>query len=149
MKHIALLLLLLLPSHAAAAVTTAWANLPGGVAIATDAANNVYTATSDINPGSEIVLTKRTAAGAVLGPDPIRWRVTVSRSVIVLCSSFYTRTMGVGAVGISRSARDFQRPVGAVFASAGRAASTPYAAGRRSNAAGLICPSVECRRRWL
>lgn len=66
MEQIALLILLLLPSHASAAVTTAWANFPGGVAIATDAANNVYTATSDINPGSEIVLTKRTAAGAIL-----------------------------------------------------------------------------------
>jgi hypothetical protein len=29
------------------------------------------------------------------------------------------------------------------------ASSTPYAAERRSNAAGLIWPSVECRRRWL
>jgi len=28
-------------------------------------------------------------------------------------------------------------------------ASTPSATVRRSNAAGLICPSVECRRRWL
>ena len=55
----------------------------------------------------------------------------------------------VGAVGISRSLRDFQITVGAFCASTGMAASTPYAAARRSNAAGLICPSVECRRRWL
>ena len=40
-------------------------------------------------------------------------------------------------------------PVGAFFASTGTIASTPYAAARRSNAAGLIWPSVECRRRWL
>ena len=44
----------------------------------------------------------------------------------------------------------FQGPVGAVCASTGPAASMPYAAAAwRSNAAGLIWPSVECRRRWL
>ena len=57
--------------------------------------------------------------------------------------------MGVGAVGISRSVRDFRIPVGAFCASAGMAASMPYAAACRSKAAGLIWPSVEWRRRWL
>jgi hypothetical protein len=33
--------------------------------------------------------------------------------------------------------------------STGMAACTPYTAARRSNAAGLIWPSVEWRRRWL
>ena len=62
--------------------------------------------------------------------------------------SFTTTMMGVGAVGISRSVRDSQIPVGAFCASAGMAASMPYAA-CRSKAAGLIWPSVEWRRRWL
>ena len=43
----------------------------------------------------------------------------------------------------------FQIPVGALLASTGMAASMPYAAAWRSKAAGLIWPSVECRRRWL
>ena len=43
----------------------------------------------------------------------------------------------------------FQIPVGAFCASIGMAASTPYAAARRSNAAGLIWPRVECQRCWL
>jgi len=43
----------------------------------------------------------------------------------------------------------FQMSVGAFFASTEMAVSTPYAAARRSNAAGLIWPSVEWRRRWL
>jgi hypothetical protein len=56
--------------------------------------------------------------------------------------------MGVGAVETAVCAV-FQIPVGALLASIGMAASTPYAAAQRSNAAGLIWPSVEWRRRWL
>ena len=44
----------------------------------------------------------------------------------------------------------FQILVGAFCASTRMAASMPYyAAAWRSKAAGLIWPSVECRRRWL
>ena len=50
--------------------------------------------------------------------------------------------MGVGAVG-NRVLCGFQIPVGAFCASAEMAASMPYAAVRRSKAAGLIWPSVE------
>lgn len=39
--------------------------------------------------------------------------------------------------------------VGAFLASTGTAASMPYAAARRSKAAGLIWPIVEWRGRWL
>src|SRR5437764_7466074 len=57
------------------------------------------------------------------GPDPISWTVGMS----CLCSSFSffsKRVIDVDAVGISRSVRDFQTPVGAFCASTGVAAST-------------------------
>ena len=44
----------------------AWANEPGGVSVATDAAENVYTARWDYNPAGDIYLAKRSAAGALL-----------------------------------------------------------------------------------
>jgi uncharacterized repeat protein (TIGR01451 family) len=47
-------------------IATEWTSNPGGLAIATDASDNVYTAHSDINPGSEINLTKRDSAGNTL-----------------------------------------------------------------------------------
>ena len=49
-----------------AQVTTAWVNSPGGVSIATDAVDNVYTVDWASGPGGDITLTKRNAAGTVL-----------------------------------------------------------------------------------
>lgn len=49
-----------------AQVTTEWVNQPGGVSVALNAAGEVYTARWDYNPGGDIFLTKRSAAGAVL-----------------------------------------------------------------------------------
>ena len=43
-----------------------WYNYPGGVAVATDASNNVYTANWDYNPAGDITLTKRNSAGTIL-----------------------------------------------------------------------------------
>lgn len=45
--------------------TTTWVNPPGGVAVATDATDNVYTVNWDYNPAGDITLTKRSAAGVV------------------------------------------------------------------------------------
>lgn len=53
-----------------AQVSTAWVNQPGGVSIATDAANNVYTANWDANPAGDITLTKRNTAGAIIWQVP-------------------------------------------------------------------------------
>ena len=47
-------------------VTTAWSNEPGGVSVAVDAADNVYTARWDYNPAGDIYVAKRDAAGTLL-----------------------------------------------------------------------------------
>ncbi len=49
-----------------AQVQSTWVNFPGGVAVARDAADNVYTANWDYNPAGDITLTKRNPAGAVM-----------------------------------------------------------------------------------
>ncbi|MFN0006923.1 MAG: hypothetical protein ACKVXR_03370 [Planctomycetota bacterium] len=49
----------------ASAQTTTWVNEPGGVAIATDAVDNVYTVRWDYNPGGDIYLAKRDVAGVL------------------------------------------------------------------------------------
>ncbi|WP_295622895.1 hypothetical protein, partial [uncultured Lamprocystis sp.] len=48
---------------AQAGVQTAWVNYPGGVAVARDAADNVFTATWDYNPAGDISVTKRSSSG--------------------------------------------------------------------------------------
>ena len=53
-----------------AQVQVAWFNYPGGVSVATDASNNVYTANWDYNAGGDITLTKRDAAGNILWEVP-------------------------------------------------------------------------------
>ena len=57
---------LALASNCAWAQTTAWSNEPGGVAVARDAADNVYTARWDSNPAGDIYVAKRNADGVVL-----------------------------------------------------------------------------------
>lgn len=61
---------LLLPLQFSAQVTIEWSNDPGGVALATDQLNHVYSANWDYNPAGDITLTKRNTAGTVL------WNVT-------------------------------------------------------------------------
>lgn len=51
---------------AAGAVTIAWSNEPGGVAVAVDASDNVLTARWDYNPAGDIYVAKRDAAGTLL-----------------------------------------------------------------------------------
>ena len=47
-------------------VNVSWSNYPGGVAVATDSYNNVYTANWDYNPAGDITLTKRNQSGSIL-----------------------------------------------------------------------------------
>jgi hypothetical protein len=60
---------LCIASLASAQTTTIWVNAPGGVSIATDAQDNVYSVSWDYNPGGDIYLAKRSASGA------LQWQV--------------------------------------------------------------------------
>jgi hypothetical protein len=51
MKYSILVVALLITVLLRAQVTVDWVNEPGGVSIATDASNNVFTANWDYNPG--------------------------------------------------------------------------------------------------
>lgn len=66
MRHIAISLLLMLSAGAAAAQTVAWRNEPGGVAVARDAQDHVYTARWDYNPAGDIYVAKRASDGKLL-----------------------------------------------------------------------------------
>ena len=72
----------------------------------------------------------------VAGHDPIQWTVSLSRLFLGVCSFLIEKDNGCGACG---KPRPWRFSIG----------STPSSFARRSNAAGLIWPSVECRRRWL
>ncbi len=49
-----------------AEVTVSWANYPGGVSIAVDGSDNIYTAYGEYNPGGDITLTRWNAAGEIV-----------------------------------------------------------------------------------
>ncbi|MFN0187319.1 MAG: T9SS type A sorting domain-containing protein [Bacteroidia bacterium] len=66
MKTKLILTMLLYTSMMQAQVNVDWFNYPGGVSLAMDSANNVYTANWDYNPAGDITLTKRNAAGTIL-----------------------------------------------------------------------------------
>jgi len=51
---------------AAGTVTTAWSNEPGGVSVAVDTADNVFTARWDYNPGGDIYVARRNSSGTLL-----------------------------------------------------------------------------------
>jgi hypothetical protein len=70
MKNMLIPMLMLLSSISFAQVTVSWVNYPGGVALATDASNNVYTANWDYNAGGDITLTKRNASGTIIWEVP-------------------------------------------------------------------------------
>ncbi|MBK7712378.1 MAG: hypothetical protein IPJ37_16525 [Bacteroidales bacterium] len=71
MRYLIILLLLVVFIPTQAQVQLEWFNYPGGVSVATDASNNVYTANWDYNAGGDITLTKRDAAGNLLWAVPI------------------------------------------------------------------------------
>ncbi len=70
MKRILTALILLISQLSFAQVTVSWFNFPGGVAVARDAVNNVYTANWDYNAGGDITLTKRDASGNIIWEVP-------------------------------------------------------------------------------
>ncbi len=59
-------ILILLPFMGFTQATISWVNYPGGVSVAADALNNVYTANWDYNPAGDITLTKRDDAGNII-----------------------------------------------------------------------------------
>jgi outer membrane protein assembly factor BamB len=66
MKRRSAAIILALVSSGVLAQQVAWINEPGGVAVARDAADNVFTARWDYNPAGDIYVAKRTAGGALL-----------------------------------------------------------------------------------
>jgi hypothetical protein len=70
MKNLFISALMLMGLLTNAQVQVAWFNYPGGVSVATDASNNVYTANWDSNLGGDITLTKRDASGNILWEVP-------------------------------------------------------------------------------
>jgi hypothetical protein len=70
MKTMIFTLLISMALTASAQVTVDWANYPGGVSLATDASDNVYTANWEFNPGGDITLTKRDADGTIIWEVP-------------------------------------------------------------------------------
>ncbi len=65
-RTLAAMLLPLLAAATQAQVSTAWSNAPGGVALALDGADHVYTARWDYNPAGDIYLAKRNSDGVLL-----------------------------------------------------------------------------------
>jgi hypothetical protein len=61
-------------ASAQAEVTVAWANYPGGVSIAVDGFNNIYTAYGEYNPGGDITLSRRDPAGNIV------WQVSYNNT---------------------------------------------------------------------
>lgn len=70
MKNLIISLFMLTSVLTYAQVQVAWFNYPGGVSVATDGSNNVYTANWDYNAGGDITLTKRDASGNILWEVP-------------------------------------------------------------------------------
>ena len=66
MKKFIILFLTICVLQAQGQTAADWYSFPGGVSIATDVSNNVYTADWDYNAAGDITLTKRNAAGVVL-----------------------------------------------------------------------------------
>ncbi len=86
-----------------------WTNYPGGVSIATDASNNVYTANWDYNPAGDITLTKRDTAGNIIwevpfnNTDPTRHEVAT-----------WVETDGAGNILVAGTIRSgYSNPVNA------------------------------------
>jgi hypothetical protein len=70
MKNLIISAFFLIALMSNAQVQVDWYNYPGGVAVATDVSNNVYTANWDYNAGGDITLTKRDASGNILWEVP-------------------------------------------------------------------------------
>ena len=71
------IVLILFPLLMQAQVAVEWSNEPGGVALAIDQSNNVYSANWDYNPAGDITLTKRNSNGIVLWNAPTAGKVSL------------------------------------------------------------------------
>ena len=104
---IPVLISLVLPINAQ--VQVAWFNYPGGVSVATDASNNVYTANWDYNAGGDITLTKRDAAGNILWEVPYNNTDNTRHEVAT-----WVETDGAGNILVSGTIRSgYSNPVNA------------------------------------
>lgn len=66
MRKFSILVCVLIAFTGYAQVNVDWVNYPGGVSVAADALNNVYTANWDYNPAGDITLTKRDDFGSII-----------------------------------------------------------------------------------
>ena len=103
------IILSLLPLLSYSQANVDWTNYPGGVSIATDGSNNVYTANWDYNPAGDITLTKRNAAGNIIwevpynNTDPTRHEVAT-----------WVETDGAGNILVAGTIRSgYSNPVNA------------------------------------
>jgi hypothetical protein len=109
MKTLLIIFLTILSSAMYAQVQLAWYNYPGGVAAATDASNIVYTANWDYNPGGDITLTKRDAAGNILWEVPYNNTNPTRHEVAT-----WVETDGAGNILVSGTIRSgYSNPVNA------------------------------------
>jgi hypothetical protein len=109
MRKLIYLALILLAAPCKAQVQVTWFNYPGGVSVATDASNNVYTTNWDYNAGGDITLTKRDAAGNILWEVPYN-NIDQTRHEVAT----WIETDGAGNVLVSGTIRSgFSNPVNA------------------------------------
>jgi hypothetical protein len=94
---------------AAAQVHVSWFNYPGGVSVATDEVNNVYTANWDYNSGGDITLTKRNETGNIL------WEVSYNNTDATRHEvATWVDTDGAGNIVVSGTIRSgYSNPVNA------------------------------------
>lgn len=109
MKRALVLTLLAAASAAAVAQTLTWSVPPRGVSIAADAAENVFTADWDANPGGDISVTKTSPAGIAL--FTVRFDNTDTTRAEAATWVETDSTGGVYVSGTSRSG--FSNPVNA------------------------------------
>jgi hypothetical protein len=109
MKNLIVSAFILITLFSNAQVQVAWYNYPGGVAVATDASNNVYTANWDYNAGGDITLTKRDASGNILWEVPYN-NINQTRHEVAT----WVATDGLGNILVSGTIRSgYSNPVNA------------------------------------
>jgi fibronectin type 3 domain-containing protein len=109
MRKLVFLALMLLALPCKAQVQLSWFNYPGGVSVATDFSNNVYTANWDYNSGGDITLTKRDAAGNIV------WNASYNNNDLTRHEvATWVETDGTGNILVSGTIRSgYSNPVNA------------------------------------
>ncbi len=109
MRKLFILAFLTMALQSNAQVQIAWYNYPGGVSVAADASNNVYSANWDYNCRSDITLTKRDAAGSILWEVPYNNTDATRHEVAT-----WVETDGSGNIIVSGTIRSgYSNPVNA------------------------------------